>query len=355
MLTVAVMIVGVAIQGTTSFAADKPVDVKGPATASDSAKTAPADNSTQPENTAKSHKSAKQEKKANGPSKKTAEPEKKEPRKQDQPKNRAEETVGEPFAPGMMQLLHDEIVNGLSRRGNTHRFADFQSEAIRQVNSSAGRYTGSELAGNCRLRWYDHMMRNLLAAPAEAERFTRELHIAALRRPRGARQRVGRRRSQARSYSEESRASVPLPTSPEQALDAIQQAITEAQTAYCAALAPLDKSEIQQLQTYLVPVLTTQNQVGHTLSDRGTGRQLCDLMEKMDRSALLDAANALAPIADVRLLEQLKSLPEDGDVKVAGVTGRVVAKIDTPSRRDHHRRQRTRTPTNSTRCATWPR
>ena len=47
--------------------------------------------------------------------------------------------------------------------------------------------------------------------------------------------------------------------------------------------------------SYLVPVLTTQNQVGHTLVDRGTGRQLCDLMEKMDRSAMLDAANALAP------------------------------------------------------------
>ena len=45
----------------------------------------------------------------------------------------------------------------------------------------------------------------------------------------------------------------------------------------------------------------------------------------------MTAANALAPIADVRFLEQLKSIPEDGDVKVAGVTGRVVAKIDTPS------------------------
>ncbi len=46
------------------------------------------------------------------------------------------------------------------------------------MNSSAGRYTGSELAGNCRLKWYDHLMRNMLAAPAEAEQFTRELHLA---------------------------------------------------------------------------------------------------------------------------------------------------------------------------------
>ncbi len=331
MLIAAVLIVGVAIQGTTSFAADKPVDVQGPVTASDSAKPPPADNSTRPENTAKSHKFAKHEKNANGPSKKIPEPEKREPRKQDQPKEpRAEETVGEPFAAGMMQLLHDEIVNGLVQRGNMHRFADFQSEAIRQVTSSAGRYTGSELAGNCRLRWYEHMMRNFLTAPAEAERFTRELHIAARDEHEGL-ARILAVAAAKLDLTPKKPHKRPLPTSPQQALDVIQQAITEAQTAYCAALAPLDKSEIQQLQTYLVPVLTTQNQVGHTLSDRNTGRQLCDLIEKMDRSALVDAANALAPIADVRLLEQLKSLPEDGNVRVPGVTGRVVSKIDTPA------------------------
>ena len=331
MLTVVVTIAACAIQRTTSFAADKPVDVEGPASALDSGKAPLADNSTQPESAAKSHNSADQEKKAEGPGKKIVEPEKKDAGKTDQSKRAsAEDTVGEPLAAGMMQLLRNEIVNGLSQRGNAHRFADFQSEAIRQVNTSAGRYTGSELAGNCRLRWYEHMMRNFLAAPAEAEQFTRELHIAARDDHEGLANVLAVAAAKLDLTPKKPRKLAP-PTSPEQALDAIQQAITAAQTAYCAALAPLDKSEIQQLQTYLVPVLTTQNQVGHTLADRNTGRQLCDLMEKMNRSALLDAANALAPIADVRFLEQLKSLPEDGDVKVAGVTGRVVAKINTPA------------------------
>jgi hypothetical protein len=316
----------VGIQRTASFAADKPVDGKGPAIASDSAKSPAADNSTHAESAAKSHKSAEQEKKAGAPSKKIAQPAKKYASK----KLPVAETVGEPLAPGMMQLLRDEIVNGLNRRGNAHRFADFQSEMIRQVNSSAGRYTGSELAGNCRLKWYDHMMRNVLAAPAEAERFTRELHIAACDEHEGLAKVLAVAAAKLDLTPKKVRHR-PLPTSPEQALDAIAQALTEAQTAYCAALAPLEKPEIQQLQTYLVPVMTTQNQVGHTLADRGTGRQLCDLMEKMDRSALLNAANALAPIADVRFLEQLKSIPEDGDVQVAGVTGRVVAKINTPA------------------------
>ena len=41
-------------------------------------------------------------------------------------------------------------------------------------------------------------------------------------------------------------------------------------------------------------------------------------MEKMDRPALHAAAEALAPLADVQLLEQLKSLPAEGNVSVPG-------------------------------------
>ena len=122
-------------------------------------------------------------------------------------------------------------------------------------------------------------------------------------------------------------------------MEAVKQALTEAQVEYCKALAPLNKSEIQQLQTYLVPVLCTQNQVGHTLADRGTGRQLCDLMEKMDRDSMHAAADALAPIADERLLRTTQVAAGRGDVKVPGVTGTVVGADRHAQRRDHHRRQ----------------
>jgi hypothetical protein len=71
--------------------------------------------------------------------------------------------------------------------------------------------------------------------------------------------------------------------------------------------------------------------VGHTLNDRVGGRQLVDLIEKMDRKALIEAAEALIPLADPKLLDQLKQLPANGNIPVEGVTGRVVAKIDTPA------------------------
>jgi hypothetical protein len=78
-------------------------------------------------------------------------------------------------------------------------------------------------------------------------------------------------------------------------------------------------------------VLTANCRVGHTLTERTSGRRLCDLLEKLDRNAMHDAARALVPLAREELLDQLDALPEEGEVNVEGVTGRVVRRISTPS------------------------
>jgi hypothetical protein len=321
-LAVVVSITVFAIQRSVCAAADKPVDVEGPAITTPERATSP-ENIPQPSKPTQPNKSAEpKEKKADAPDKNVAD--------KDASKKDAAETYGDPLAPGKMKLLRDEIVAGINRRGIADRYGRFQNYAIGKVNSSAGRYTGSELAGNCRLTWYDHMMRNFLAAPAEAERFTREVHAAACDSHEGLAKVLAIAAVKLDMEERKPRTLAP-PESAAQALDVVKQALAQAQVAYNAALAPLTKSEIQELQTYLVPVLCTQNQVGHTLSDRGTGRHMCDLMEKMDRDSMQAAADALAPLADPRLLEQLKSLPSDGDVKVRGVTGTVVARIETPA------------------------
>jgi len=216
-------------------------------------------------------------------------------------------SVGEPLAPGMMKLLDDEIVEGIKRRGIIDRFARFQRYMIGKVEASAPRYTGSELSGNCRLSWYDHLMRNALSAPVEAERFTRLLHIDALDDCRGIAKLLATAAEKLDLGKREPRDTLEVET-PEQAFGAVRQALIDAQTAYCAALAPLGKSEIRELLANAVRSLSTQNRLGHTLADRGTGRRMCDLMEKMDREAMVRAAEALAPLADVKFLEQLKSL-----------------------------------------------
>ena len=75
--------------------------------------------------------------------------------------------------------------------------------------------------------------------------------------------------------------------------------------------------------------MITQNRVGHTLQDRGMGRRLCDIMERIDRNSLHVCAEKLAVLTDPELLEQLKALPDDKELKTDGVGGTLAAKLVT--------------------------
>ena len=88
--------------------------------------------------------------------------------------------MGEPLAPGLIEILQQEIRNAARTRGIDDNLARFQRYAGYKLDSSAAAYTGSELAGNCRLSWYHHMLRHPLGAVAEAEQFTRDVHTAIL-------------------------------------------------------------------------------------------------------------------------------------------------------------------------------
>ena len=240
------------------------------------------------------------------------------------------EPVGCYLAPGMITLLEDEIKAGLKRREIEPRFAQFTSYAATTLDNTANGRSSSELSGNCRLSWYDKLYRNPLKATAEGEEFTRKLHKAVLAGRTG----LGRvlDMSAEKLDLKTTKTSPPVePASPEEALNVVKQAVTEAKTAYLAAIEPLTPAERNKLQRELYPVLTEQNRVGHTLSDRWSGRRLTDLLEKMDRSSMYTAARALMPLTDVRLLEQLRKLPEDGSAKVDGATGPIVRRISTPA------------------------
>ncbi|HYW79806.1 MAG TPA: hypothetical protein VE890_09535, partial [Thermoguttaceae bacterium] len=248
-------------------------------------------------------------------------------------------TVGEPLAPGMMQLLQTEMGSGLTNRGIANNFSRFRSYAGGRLNATA-RSSGSELNADCRLKWYDHMLRDPIKAPAEAELFTRVLHTAVLDEYEGLVRTLAIAANRLDLASYEARPTTAV-ESPEQALEVIKRSLTDAQVAYAAAMAGLTKAELQSLATTIYPIFVSQNKVGHTLQSRSTGRRLCQLMEnKIDRNALHAAANALTPIADRRLLAQLAAIDADdfaadGDSMdnptIEGITGSIVARIDTPA------------------------
>ena len=238
--------------------------------------------------------------------------------------------VGNPLASALMPLLEKEIESGLKTRGIEGTFRQFRGYVAAKLDSTAGDLRTSEVTGNCRLSWYDHLLRNPIHAATEAELFTRQLHQALRGDHKGLARAVAMARSKMDAGPREPRP-IASPASPEEALEAVKQALTGAQAGYAAALAPLSRSELGELTANLYPTLAASCRNGHTLDDRGTARRLCDLMEKMDRGAWFTAAEALAPLADPALLKQLAGLPDEGSVKIPGVTGPVVRQIVTPS------------------------
>ncbi len=240
-----------------------------------------------------------------------------------------DESVGNPLAPGMMVLLENEIESGLKDRGITAAFDRFRAYSGRMIDESAtGR--GGELTGNCRLAWYGEMLRNPLQAPRRAEEFTRTLHQALRGDHRGLDRALMIAREKLDAAPRKAQVFAPV-DSPEKALDAVRTAVTNAQIHYAAALAPLTPGEVGELVRGLYPVLVGNNQLGHTLQDRVTGRRLCDILEKLDRSALLAAADDFAPLADPALLDQLAKMPDEGEAKVEGAAGTIVRAIETPA------------------------
>ena len=239
-------------------------------------------------------------------------------------------SVGDPLASGIVELLPEEVASGFQRRHIEPQFARFRKYAAEKLDSTAGDRRTSEVTGNCRLKWYDHLLRNPLKAPAEAEEFTRLLHEAVLGGQEGLDLTLA-------AAGKKLDLDVPSPrkfnkvASPVAAIESVKQALTEAQVFYAAALAPLTRAEINRLAQGLYRSLTENGNVGHTLNDRGSGRQMCDLLEKLDREAMHRAARSLVPLASPQLLEQLAALPNEGDVKVDGVSGTVVQRISTPS------------------------
>ncbi|HBO42371.1 MAG TPA: hypothetical protein DD670_00210 [Planctomycetaceae bacterium] len=238
--------------------------------------------------------------------------------------------LGDPLARGIVALMKNEIIDGLKRRNIVPQFARFQAYSRQKLDSTAGVRATSEVTGNCRLDWYDSLMRNPLDAAAEAEKLTRELHHAIIAECDGLDRAVVMMARKLDLKASDPVVSAAVNT-PDEAIEAIKRALTQAQVAYAAALEPLTGAEVQRLSDRVYATLTRNGNVGHTLSDRSSGRYMCDLFEKTDRARWIEAVRALVPLTQAGMLDQLAALPDGEKITVEGVTGDVVRRISTPS------------------------
>lgn len=239
-------------------------------------------------------------------------------------------TAGNPLAPWLLEQMVGEISDGFKSRGIEHRFAAFQAYAGEQLDSTAGQARSSEVTGNCRLKWYGQLMRSPLEAPGAAEQFTRQLHKALRGEATGFDQALIIARQTMDDGKREPQ-KLPEIQSAELALGVLKQVLAKAQAHYAASIAPLSEAERTYLRQQVHPILTAQGTIGHTLWDRSTGRYICDLLEKMNRKALFDGADAMVPLSDPVFLAELAKMHRNGQVTVEGVNGAVLESIDTPT------------------------
>lgn len=240
----------------------------------------------------------------------------------------ASTVLGHPQAPGMMVLVEQEIESTFNSRGVASEFHVWRGYVNGILANTAGPRAVSELTGNCRLEWFNQLMKDPVHAPVEAELFTRQLHAGALGDHRGLASVLMLARDRL-DLPPRAEAAWPELNTPAEAMAALERAMVEAQVGYAAALSTLSKSEIAELEKGLYPVFTSQNDVGHTLKSRSTGRRLCDLMEKMDRDGLHAAAEALVVLVNPELLKQLGSMEASTSATVPGATGSIVGRIGT--------------------------
>ena len=234
----------------------------------------------------------------------------------------------EPLAPNpLITVLEHEMEAGLARRGLREIYDQYQAYSSGRLDATVGDLTWRDKTGNCRLGWFDHLLRHQLQSPAQAELVSRQLFQALLGDHRG----LGQALDQMAEKLDLTRLDGTPPPDGEVGTQ-LAMILAAAREAYEASLAPLSPAQRDDLQQNLYALTTAAvTQSAASFPDREATRRLCDLLEQTDRQALYAAARALAPLTDRKFLAALIQFPAGSQEAPAGVKGSVRAILDTPT------------------------
>lgn len=206
--------------------------------------------------------------------------------------------------PTVEQLTKD-FNAALQKRHLETKFSEMTAFFGDRLDASAGEKTFSDKTGNCRLAWYDWMMRHPAESVNAADEFTRGLHTAAAKSDGSLTNVTG---------IAAAKLDADLPTKPgavpiikfkgDKRLQPVVNAIAQARQALLAATQPLTSAEREELTAKLF-AQSTGPQARAPFFGRREGRRVCDLLEKMDRRALMQAGAALSTLSDANTLKSL--------------------------------------------------
>ncbi len=232
-----------------------------------------------------------------------------------------------------VQTLMREIREGLERRELTEAFERYRDYTADRLDASAGDLRFADKTGNCRLDWFDSLLRHPIESIGEAEKFTWNLHQDARDVNHGVRRVVATAAQKLDLGDLPARESRPAAGSPDEALRIVAQTLETAAAALDRAFAPLADEEHQELRRLLYPQSTGSVVHGHRFADTTLGRRTTDLLERIDHAALLETADRLADLTDHVLLEILAGFDVAEPITVDGVDGYVAMAIETKAGR----------------------
>ena len=218
--------------------------------------------------------------------------------------------VGCPFASQILKILQDEMMNGLNGRNAMGRYNTWRGYMQRTLANTNSQITGTEVNARARLSWYEELYRDPVAAVFKTDQFSRYMHAGLssgnsmhLAEAMGAiRQKldVPKREDDGLKFARVD--------TPEQAMQEVIRCITLAQSNYARAVSTLTPAELNRLNTQMYNSICANEVNGHTFRNNAAAVQMLTLLQKVDRRAIHDAAEALVPLSDDRLLDLLKQL-----------------------------------------------
>lgn len=222
----------------------------------------------------------------------------------------------------LVSSFQHEIQAGLDRRNVRSAFDRYMLYTVSRLDAATGGKQWNDKTGNCRLTWFNQLIRDQLNASSAIERFSRELHGAFRQDHRGLVRAVEMMGDKIDVPLEETGLLAGRPVQGAKAT--LRQALCDVRAGWDAAVEPLSEEQRNQLRESLYRVTTGEiNTSGARFVEKPVARKMCDLLEAMDRQGFVTAAAAVSALCGPQFWQGLESLSPLEIDKPRGVTGAI--------------------------------
>jgi len=233
-------------------------------------------------------------------------------------------------SPEIVSLSIRDIVAGIEKRELNSRYNTWRSYLGGILKNTVGTRTGSEINGLGRLNWFNEIMADPLKGAGEAEEFTRLLHVNLCTGRIGFCKALGRI---AQRMDVNDPPKVPASykiSSPDKALADLEKALVAARLAHGRAIAPLDQDQLKRISKTAHYTLTLEASVGHTVTMRGSARNLIIDLNSIEKKEMYAGLAELSLIIDANFIKSLDQMKDGNEtLTYEGVEGPIAKIIET--------------------------